>query len=228
MFESASKNDNKPGPTRTAEVLSSLRRDIVEARLRPGDKLRFEELRATYGSGIPPLREALMHLASEGLVIAEERKGYRVAPVSNEDLLEIARLRGEFDSLAIRESIKNGNEIWEGRVIAAFHALSKRSKLDSNGEVDPEWEPYHIRFHYELGSESRLPKLQSFKEILDLQAQRYRRIAVHYLTAPRDDLEEHRAIMDAVLGRDERLATKLIKRHYLTTVEIILSGSDLS
>ena len=214
----------EPSQTRTAAILDTLRDDILEARLKPGERLRFDSLRKDYDIGISPLREALMHLASEGLVVSEQRKGYRVAPVSDADLKEIARLRGEFDSLAIAESIRNGDELWEGRIMAAFHALSKRNKLGADGEVDKDWERFHMRFHNELVSECRLPKLLAFREILDLQALRYRRVAaVHYLKAGRDDLAEHRALRDAVLQRDADKAGKLIRDHYYQTVKVILS-----
>jgi DNA-binding GntR family transcriptional regulator len=217
----------EPGKTRTAEILDVLRDEILEARLVPGEKLRFDELRETYDIGISPLREALMHLASEGLVTTEQRKGYRVAPVSGADLREIAFLRGEFDSMAIRLSIANGDELWEGRILAAFHAMQRRNKIGADGEIDREWEGHHIRFHAELVSECRLPKLLSFRAILDLQAQRYRRIAAyHYLNTPRDDVAEHLAIRDAVLDRDADLACSLLRSHYARTVEIILTSSQ--
>ncbi len=211
-------------PTRTARILDMLREDIVAGRLAPGERLRFDSLREEYEIGISPLREALMHLASQGLVVAEQRKGYRVSPVSSADLTEIARLRSEFDALALRESIAHGDELWEGRVLAAFHALTKRSKLGPDGEVDPTWEQYHIRFHEQLVSECKLPKLLEFRSILELQARRYRRIAVHYLTSPRDDLGEHRDIQDAALARNGDLAAERIRNHYMRTVEIILSN----
>lgn len=221
LFETQRASES--GATRTAEILDVLRDDIIEARLAPGEKLRFDALREQYSIGISPLREALTHLASEGLVISEQRRGYRVAPVSEVDLIEIARLRGEFDSLAVGESIRNGDELWEGRVLAAFHALTRRDKIGPDGEIDRDWEGYHIRFHEELLSECAMPKLVSFRAILELQARRYRRIAVHYLTAPRDDLGEHLAIRDAVLARDVDETGRLIREHYNRTVEIILS-----
>ena len=214
------------GPTRTAAILDVLRDDIIAARLAPGERLRFDALREQYSVGISPLREALTHLASEGLVVAEQRKGYRVASVSRADLIEIARLRSEFDALALTESIRNGDELWEGRVIAAFHALTKRSKLGPDGEIDHEWEAYHIRFHETLVAECAMPKLLSFRAILELQARRYRRISVHYLCAPRDDLGEHRALQEAAVARDAKTAAELIRAHYMQTVEIILSRTD--
>lgn len=225
MMQETVQTPTEPGKTRTAEILDTLRSDILEARRVPGEKLRFDELRETYDIGISPLREALMHLASEGLVTAEQRKGYRVAPVSGADLREIAFLRGEFDALAVRASISNGNEEWEGRILATFHAMQRRRKVADDGDVDHEWERHHIRFHTELVSECGMPKLLSFRAILDMQAQRYRRIAAaHYLHAPRDDVAEHTAIRDAVLARDADLAAQLLRQHYARTVEIILSA----
>lgn len=211
-------------PTRTAEILDILRDDIIAARLAPGERLRFDALREQYDIGISPLREALTHLASEGLVVAEQRKGYRVAPVSPADLREVARLRSEFDSIAIGESIRIGDAEWEGRVVAAFHALTRRKKIGPDGEVDREWEAFHIRFHQELVSACQMPKLLAFRAILEQQARRYRRISLHYLSASRDDLSEHRALHDAALARDAARATALIHAHYMRTVEIILAN----
>jgi GntR family transcriptional regulator, carbon starvation induced regulator len=215
-------------PTRTAEILDVLRDDIIEARHTPGDRLRFDALREQYDIGISPLREALTQLAGEGLVVAEQRKGYRVAPVSADDLREIARLRSEFDALAIAESIRLGDAEWEGHVLAAFHALTRRQKIGADGEIDKDWERFHIRFHLELVSACRMPKLLAFRAILEQQARRYRRISVHYATAPRDDLAEHRAIHDAIMERNAGRAGALIRDHYMRTVEIILTNSAVS
>lgn len=214
-------------PTRTAGILDTLRDDIIANRLIPGDRLRFDALRAQYDIGISPLREALAQLAGEGLVVAEQRKGYRVAPVSAEDLREIARLRSEFDGLAMAESIRHGDADWEGRVLAAFHGLTRMKKIGPDGEIDAEWERFHTRFHEELVSACQLPKLLAFRAILEQQARRYRRISVHYMSAPRDDLAEHRAIHDAALNRDAGAARAAITAHYMTTVDIILAKGVL-
>lgn len=215
-------------PTRTAEILDVLRDDIIEARHTPGERLRFDALREHYDIGISPLREALTQLAGEGLVVAEQRKGYRVAPISAADLREIARLRSEFDALAVSESIRLGDADWEGRVLAAFHALTRKQKIGPDGEIDKEWERIHIRFHLEIVSACQMPKLLSFRAILEQQARRYRRISVQYMSAPRDDLGEHRAIHDAIMDRNAAKAGQLIKDHYLRTVEIILTNGALT
>ena len=58
-----------PSRTLATDLFEQLRSDILHNRLDPDSRLRFKELRARYHSGLSPLREALMSLVSEGLVI---------------------------------------------------------------------------------------------------------------------------------------------------------------
>lgn len=218
---------SKSGPTRTSEILDELKRQILDCKLKPGEKLRFDELRERFGIGISPLREALTRLAGEGLVVAEERRGYRVAPVSREDLTELAMLRIEFDTFGIRESIKYGDAAWEGRILAALHELSARAKIGNEGGIDWGWDEIHHRFHNALVSECKSPRLLSYRKILENQATRYRRMSVHYLRSPRDPNLEHSEIADAVVKRRTEEACFLIRRHYQATADTIIQGDDI-
>jgi len=212
------------GRTRTAGAYEELRRDIVRSLWKPGARLRFEELKAHYDTGLSPLREALMKLASDGLVELEEHKGFRVAPVSRAGLVDITNMRKELESMAIRLSIAHGDDHWEAGIVAALHELAKRSKLGPDGLVDDEWEARHRAFHNALTAASGSEWLQRFRSQLYDQADRYRRVAVHYMHAPRDDLVEHREIADAVLARDTEAAVFLSRRHLDRTCQILLSS----
>ena len=93
--------------TLTTETFVRLREDLLVGRFRPGQKLRMEELRELYAVGFSPIREALMRLASEGLVIAEERRGFRAAPISARDLAGITFARQQIEALALRDSLEH-------------------------------------------------------------------------------------------------------------------------
>src|SRR5204862_7269360 len=67
-----------------------IRTDIVFGRLRPGQKLRLEGLKADYGVSVSTLREILKPLAAEGFVLAEDMRGFEVAPLAAGNLLELA------------------------------------------------------------------------------------------------------------------------------------------
>ena len=75
--------------TLAGAVLASMRSDILELRLAPGSKLPFKSLRERYDAGFSPLRELLSRLAEEGLVIGEDQRGFRVAPLTVEDFIDL-------------------------------------------------------------------------------------------------------------------------------------------
>src|SRR5882757_6335797 len=118
----------QPNPSPASKVAAStfaehafnlLHADIVKAKLRPGEKMHVERLRETYGVGATPLREALSKLSSLDLVTAEGQRGFRVAPVSIANLLDITRTRAWVEALALRASVARGDRAWDAEVLAA-------------------------------------------------------------------------------------------------------------
>jgi GntR family carbon starvation induced transcriptional regulator len=208
-------------------VYRKLRRDIVRARWLPGARLRFKELRGFYKVGVSPLREALMKLASDGLVELEGYKGFRVAPVSKTGLLDIINMRKELESMAIRLSIEHATDHWEAGIVAAMHELGKREILGSDGLMDDEWEQRHRAFHTSLTAACGSEWLARFRLQLYDQADRYRRLSEAYSTAPRDTIGEHRAMMEAAIAHDIPTAVYLIRRHLDLTCQILLSADKL-
>ena len=81
---------SSPAKTLVESSYNRLRSDIIAGKLAPGAKLRIEELREDYQIGASPLREALNRLAGEGFVTVEEQRGFKVAPVSLDDLQDLS------------------------------------------------------------------------------------------------------------------------------------------
>lgn len=216
-----------PKRTRSASINSELRRDIVHGRLRPGTRLRTDDLKRTYGVGLSPLREALMKLTGDGLLILEERKGFRVAPVSRARLVDITNTRKEIEAIAVKMAIVNGNDQWESGILASLHELRKQNKIGPDGLVDDEWERRHKKFHDSIIIACDSEWLMRFHSQLYEQADRYRRLAVHYLRTPRNDVSEHDEIANAVLARDAESSVFLVRRHLERTAQILLSVGEL-
>jgi len=91
--QSASELPENGPKTLVESAYRALRRDIIEGRLAPGEKLRVEHLKDDYGVGAGTLREALSLLISDALVVSQGQRGFRVAPVSIEDFEDITRTR---------------------------------------------------------------------------------------------------------------------------------------
>src|ERR1700733_9604449 len=102
-----------------------LRRDIIDGKLEPSNKLRIDQLRETYGFGVSALREALSRLVSEGLVESEGQRGFWVAPISRDALHDIMGSRMVPEVEPLRQSIQHASLEWESGVVAPRHSLER-------------------------------------------------------------------------------------------------------
>lgn len=210
-------------------ALRLLRDDILAARLAPDTRLRIVELQTRYGLGISPLREALLRLASEGLVVAEGQRGFAVASVSLAELEDLTRARIRLESAILAEAIEQGDAEWEAGMIAAFHRLS-RTPLPSNAQ-DAEainlWEERHRAFHQSLVAGCGSVWLLRMHTQLTEHSERYRRVRLFHSMPPlqlaRNVNEEHQALMQALLDRDTPRAAELIKQHLEYTARVVAS-----
>lgn len=205
------------------EVFEKLRADILSTSLPPGMKLRFDDLREAYGVGLSPLREALSRLAENRLVVATGQRGFRVPSVSVKDILDIAMVRKEVEGLALRLSIKNGDDAWEARVVAARHKVALLEKAGKN-VAESVWESRHREFHLTLVSACNSECLLHLHGLLTDQFDRYRRLSAQSRlpNAPRSLI--HQRILDAALGRNADLAVKLLADHIDEAAKLIVNG----
>jgi DNA-binding GntR family transcriptional regulator len=223
--------DEDAQPTLNGEVFRRMRADIVACRLLPNERLRVEALRERYGVGGSPIREALMRLEAEGLVQLAQNKGFRVSDVSRDRLLDLMRTRAEIEAIALRWSIERGGVEWEADLLAAFHRLSRQSKIakTGNGAIDPDWSKQHRAFHAALVASCGSPTLLSIRENLFDQAGRYVALSIISKSTPRNDGAEHEQIMRAALARDAERAVALNREHIGRTAQKVaksLTGSS--
>ena len=207
--------------TLTSDLFDRLRTDILHCHLKPNSRLLFRDLRAQYASGMSPMREALMRLASDGLVILEDHKGFRVAPVSREELKDITTTRCELEGLAVALAIEKGDDFWEAGIVARFHEMSKRSSHTPSGPLDAEWERRHDAFHQALYAACGLRWLIGFCQILAERAFRYR----HLLLEAVDRTRDHRSNTKASSGRARSrrtLAVSRLQEHHTRTAQTLL------
>jgi GntR family carbon starvation induced transcriptional regulator len=207
-------------PTLNATVFRQIRADIVACRLMPNERLRVEPLRQRYAVGGSPVREALMRLQAEGLVVLEQNKGFRVCAVSREGLRDLMRTRIEIEAIALRWSIERGGVEWEADLLAAFHRLSRQSKVAAGGgSINPAWSREHRAFHAALVAGSNSPTLTAIREGLFDQAERYVALSIISKSMPRNDTAEHEQIMRAALSRDVARAVELNGEHIERTMQ---------
>ncbi|MBN9428830.1 MAG: GntR family transcriptional regulator [Burkholderiales bacterium] len=211
-------------PTLATAVYRRLRTDIVKGQLQPGEKLRIEALSERYAVGASPLREALNRLSTEGLVAQKDQRGFVVAPISQEELTELTRTRCWIGEIALRESIRHGDAIWEESVLIAYHRLRRQPKrsADNLNHESREWDSLHQAFHTALIAACPSRLLIDYMNQLFDRSDRYRNLVVARSIASRDIDDEHQQLMDAVIGRDTERAVRLHSDHLNRTAALLL------
>ena len=210
-------------PTLARQVMGRLRRDILAGALPPGSRLRIEGLRARYGVGASPLREALSQLVAEGLVLRVDQRGFRVASAEPETLRDLIETRCLVETAALRAAIARGDAAWEERVLVAHHRLARtpRSAQPERFVPHPDWEAHHRAFHLALLEGCGAQALLAFSAELHDRALRFRQLSNQIAWPQRDVAAEHRAICEATIARRADDAATLLEAHYRRTGEFL-------
>lgn len=185
-------------------VLASLRSDILTGGLGPGDQVVQEALAEKYGVSRVPLREALKTLESEGQVIYHPHRGYFVAELSVDDLLEVYRLRTILESEAIRKAVPTLSDDDVASLADLHHEIDEAA---ADGDLIA-MTSANRRFHFAIFDASGLPRLSRLLGQLWEATDAYR--ALYYSSADNRlrVAGEHADMLDALRTRDtDRLVT---------------------
>jgi DNA-binding GntR family transcriptional regulator len=216
------------GRTKSGEAYEQLRADILAGRIKPGEHMPFAVLCERYNASVGAIREALMRLSEQGLVRGEPSQGFRVTPISVDDLRELTDARCELEVLVVGRAIAEGDVGWESRVVATHHVLARTPLAVENDpdRLSEQWVAVHADFHAALLEGCRNQRLLGMASALRDSAELYRRWS--YAVEKdhnRDIAKEHQDIVDAVLARDSDLAQKLLSRHISATTEFLLKDA---
>ena len=211
----------------TQDAYQRLRSDLLACRLLPGARLHIGELCQTLAVNLSAVREALSRLTSEGLVVAEPQRGFRVAPISADELRDLTGVRAEIEGMCLERAIAAGDLGWEAQLVSAFHRLSRTPEREPTDpqRMNEAWSVAHASFHEALVAGCDSPWLLRLRAILYVQSERYRRLSVPLAEAARDLDGEHRGIMEAALARDPEQARALMARHVEMTTQVLLRQS---
>ncbi len=217
------------GSSITQTAYSQLRADLLTCRLAPGQKLKIDELCQRLSAGSSAVREALSRLASEGFVLTEPQRGFRVMPLDLDELRDLTDTRCRIEELCLRDAIARGDVEWETAVIAALHRLS-RTPVQAEGDAKRYSEAFgaaHTTFHEALVGACASRWLLHLRQMLSTQQERYRWLSRPLARTERDLGKEHAAIAQAALERDADAAVALLTEHLQKTARIILDAATV-
>ncbi|NUT38735.1 MAG: GntR family transcriptional regulator [Thermoactinospora sp.] len=213
---------------KSGEIYERLRTDILGGRLTPGQRLKFPDLCARYGTSVGAAREALTRLVTEGLVASQSNHGFTVVSLSYGDLAELTSARREVEPLVFAMAVREGDMAWEAAVVAAHHVLARTPFFGEGSREHPsaEWSAAHTAFHLALLEGCPNRRLRSIACGLREEAELYRTWAVSYGRESEEEIAlEHRGLLDAVVERDALSAAERLRHHISHTARLLIRGA---
>ncbi|MHB8354073.1 MAG: GntR family transcriptional regulator [Burkholderiales bacterium] len=191
-------------------VHAQLRTDILSCRIPPGTEIREAELAARFAVSKSPVRDALMHLEREGLVISSPRQGYRVSPVSLSDVQDMFHLRLVLERACMERIVRLASDV-------QLAALDRFRHFDAAA-----WEgglvAYNRAFHGLIAELSHNKRMcDQINDLID-QMERVVRVSLASIQQenPASPVAEHCQIIDALQARKAKLAARLTEQHIAT------------
>jgi GntR family transcriptional regulator, carbon starvation induced regulator len=208
-------------------LVEKIRADILTSRLQPGKKLTVKMLSELHACGASPVREALTQLASDGLVLRVDRRGFFVSGISRSEFDDILFNRCFLEGEALRRSIALGGVDWEEAVLVTHYRLNGLSRENDGPDgpaPNPAWEAAHKSFHMALlsacGSDILLANCDKLHELNN----RYRFFARRTQGRPRAIEDEHTMLRDLALSRRPDEAVAALVDHYRRTGEAVFEA----
>ncbi|AFZ69335.1 GntR family transcriptional regulator [Deinococcus peraridilitoris] len=206
--------------TLSAEAYTVIRAAILRRELHPGKKLNVRELSERLDLSATPVKEALLALSQEGLVLSIPRRGYFVPSIDSSEIMDLYLLRSVIEGLGARLATQHANHQTDHTLLDILGELDSAA----NTEHTEQYGNLDFRLHQTIWEASGSSRLIKTAETLSGQI---RLLMSHSNELPNrltTSIEEHQRIVDAILNRDAARAEQEM-RHHLENAARLMSDS---
>ncbi|GAB5378576.1 MAG: GntR family transcriptional regulator [Acuticoccus sp.] len=205
----------RPIGRRSQAVFAALQRDILLGHLKPRDVLLELELAHRFDCSQSTVREALLRLQEDGLVIRISQRGTLVADCNGDDARELLRIRHDIECRGVQRALARYDGELRATLLAELEAMR-----DAARDGDEFALSVHDRtFHLTLFAAAELPAVQPMLSRCLLHNHRYKIAS----SEPNRDLDEtaerHSAIIEALDDGKPEIARAALSHHIATIVD---------
>ena len=196
-------------PKRSDQIREAIEEEIVMGRLPPGSRIDDTVLAARFGVSRTPVREALIHLASSGLVEIRRRRGALVSEIEPKRLYEMFEVMAELEAMCARRAARRSSEPQQRALLSA---LERTRKAGETRDIDAYFHE-NEGFHQAIYAASQNAFLIEQTLSLQRRLRPYRRLQLRVRDRMSNSQAEHEAITAAIIAGDADLAAEHVRGH---------------
>ncbi len=203
--------------TKNVAVYEALRRDIVDGKLKPGQKIIMSDIARRFGLSEIPVREAIRRLESDGFVKFTPHIGAVVSEIDEKEFIEIYLIRIELEALATRLAVPYITETDVEYLDQKNREMEKaieNNLLEKLGSLNRD-------FHLKIYKAAPYPYLYNLIKNLWEKVERTQSVFAYVPERARESVAEHFRIIDALRKKDLTLAEKLAKKQKERTMAVL-------
>jgi DNA-binding GntR family transcriptional regulator len=207
---------------RSESITDDLRRDILAGQFPPGERLVEMLLTERYDCGRAAIRSALVELASEGLVDREANRGAAVRRISIDEAIEITEARAALESLIAAVAARKAtpdDRIELSDLIGHMNAAVAADDHVRYGELNK-------ALHTKIWAVAQHTIAAHLVENLQNRAAHHQYRLALMPGRPRQSIDQHRAIVDAIVDGDEQAAAEAMRAHLQSVIDVLGSWGD--
>ena len=194
--------------TKNVAVYEVLRQDIVDGKLKSGQKIIMSDVAKRFGLSEIPVREAIRRLESDGFVEFTPHIGAIVSKMDEKEVVEIYLIRIELEALATRLAVPHVTSDDIDYLEKINHDMGlaiKESRPEKLGSLNKD---FHLRIY------QAAPYPYLYKLISDLweKVERTQSVFAYVPKRASASVEEHDRIIKALRSKDLAAAELLIKK----------------
>ncbi|MDR8389704.1 GntR family transcriptional regulator [Aliifodinibius sp. S!AR15-10] len=203
----------------TSWIHEELKSQILEHKLKPGQKIIQEEVAEDLGVSRTPLLKVLQILEAEFLVESKPRRGYYVREISNKEMIDVFDCREVLEGLAARLVAERANDSEIETIKNCFSQF-----IESDGPInEEEYEKADQRFHSLISKVCNNKMLARLEMIGNVHILAYQK---GLLRPPEETLSEHKKIITALLNRNGEEAERAMRIHIKRSRESLKEKID--
>ena len=191
------------------DLFNKLRDDILQNKIKPGEKLTEQRICQEYRVSRTPVREAFQKLELDGLIEIIPNRGAFVVGLTRQDIEDMSELRAAYESIAVKWAIdrmtpEEFEDMQEAFELMEFYTM----KQDPSKML-----AMNTRFHQIIYNGTKNRMLQHVLTSYQVYTKNTK-ISPEYIKEYMDEvLEEHRQIFQAFQAKDKAAASKAAVRH---------------
>ena len=196
-------------PSSTVTIRRAIEDEVMQGRLLPGQRIDEKSVAEKFAVSRTPVREALQQLAASSLIKLRGRRGAIVSELTIPDLLDAFQLVAELEGMCARLAARRMTRDQQ----KAMRELHEECVAQVGRDDPQEFYDANKCFHEIIYAGSHNRFLQEEIRRLHLLVAPYRRYITFQPGRMRESLDEHAAVIEAILRNDDAAADNQMRSH---------------